>query len=698
MLKSGICTGPTETTVWSSVKSLTNESKITIGKPIANTQMYILDSNKKLLPVGFSGDLYIGGDGLSSGYFNKETLTKQRFIENPYIESDTIYNTGDLAKWMPNGEIDYIGRSDFQVKLRGLRIELGEIENRISDFPDILKVIVNVQRDEHDREFLCAYFTANTKVSITNLKKYISNYLPAYMIPTYFMQLESFKYTPNGKIDRKILPKPEFSSNEKEIILPENDLEKKISKIFEDLLNISPISINDSFFDIGGDSILALRLQLELMNQNINITYSDIFKFNTIKELALKISSNNNDSIETISDYDYTNINNIISKNNVNALDNISKKELGDVVLTGVTGFLGAHILDYILSNTNSNVYCLVRKNSSSSIEEKVLSKLHYYFGNKYDDEISKRIFIVLSDITKDDLGLSKTDYKILQNKVSCVINSAALVKHFGYYSEFEKINVLGVKNLIEFCKNTNTKLVQISTTSVSGNTLVGKNIEKNTFENDVCYDESKLYVNQSFENVYVKSKFEAEKLILEQIAHNQLDALILRVGNITNRFLDGKFQQNAQENAFTNRLKAFLDIGIVPDYLSYVYLEFSPVDYVAKAVVDSIMYANSNISVLHIYNSKHIYLDDFAKFVDDKVKFVDKDTFKNALQQQMQIPEKKELLSFILNDLKEDYELDYNSSIKLKNDFSNKFLNKTGFDWPVISKDYIIKVLNEFK
>ena len=109
-------------------------------------------------------------------------------------------------------------------------------------------------------------------------------------------------------------------------------------------------------------------------------------------------------------------------------------------------------------------------------------------------------------------------------------------------------------------------------------------------------------------------------------------------------------------------------------------------------------MYANSNISILHIYNSKHVYLDDFAKFVDDKVTFVDKDTFKNVLQQQMQIPEKKELLSFILNDLKEDYELDYNSSIKLKNDFSNEFLNKTGFDWPVISKDYIIKVLNEFK
>lgn len=688
--------GPTETTVWSSVKNLTNETKITIGKPIANTQMYILDKGKKLVPVGFSGDLYIGGDGLSKGYYNKDNLTQERFIQNPYIPSDIIYNTGDLAKWKTDGEIEYLCRSDFQVKLRGLRIELGEIENRISDFPDVLQVVVSVGHDEHDREFLCAYFTANSKLSIPNLKKYLTGFLPAYMIPTYFMQLDSFKYTPNGKIDRKLLPIPAFSSAEKEIILPENEIEEKISKVFENLLNISPISINDSFFDIGGDSILALRLQLELMNQNMNITYSDIFKFNTIKELALKISTGGSDTVDAIPDYDYTNINSIISKNTEVSLEDVSKHNLGDIALTGVTGFLGAHILDYILSNTDSNVYCMVRKNSSSSIEEKVLSKLHYYFGDKYDEQLNKRFFIVLSDITKENLDLSKSDYKILQDKVSCVINSAALVKHFGYYSEFEKINVLGVKNIIEFCKKANKKLIQISTTSVSGNTLVGKNIEKNSFNEDICYTEDKLYVNQSFENVYVKSKFEAEKLVLEQVASGQLDALILRVGNITSRFADGKFQQNAQENAFLNRLKAFLGIGLVPDNLSYVYLEFSPVDFVAKAVVNSIMYANPNINILHIYNSNHVYLNDFVKFMDNAVTIVDKDTFRNTLQQQMQIPEKKEMLSFILNDLKEDYELDYNTSIKLKNDFSNMFLKKTGFDWPTITKQYIMNMFKD--
>lgn len=638
----------------------------------------------------------MGGDGLSNGYFHKEALTKERFISNPYINNNIIYQTGDIAKWLPNGEIDYIGRSDFQVKLRGLRIELGEIENKISNFPDVLKTVVCVQHDNHGRDFLCAYFTANIKISLPLLKKYLSNYLPAYMIPSYFVQLENFQYTPNGKINRKALLPPNFSSEDKEIILPENELEKKIARIFERLLNISPISINDNFFDIGGDSILALRLQLELMNENMNVTYSDIFKYNSIKDLSLKISANSTTSVETNSNYNYSNINTLIQKNEIVSLGNLEKQPLGNVALTGVTGFLGAHILDYILTNTNSNVYCLVRKNASNSIEEKVLSRLHYYFGNKYDCEINKRIFIVLSDIAEPNLGLSNRDYKLLQSKICCVINSAAIVKHYGYYSDFEKTNVLGVKNLIDFCENTHKKLVQISTISVSGNTLVGKSNQ--SFENAITYTERNLYVNQSFENVYVKSKFEAEKLVLEEIASKKLDAIILRIGNITNRFSDGKFQPNIEENAFMNRLKAFLKLGIVPDYLSYVYLEFSPVDYVAKAIVNSVIYANNDISVLHIYNPNHVYLNDFVKLVNDKIKIVDSKTFKLTLQEYLKSSEKGEKLYFILNDLTENYEVSYNTPIKLKNNFTNKFLLKTGFSWPIITKSYIMKIIKSIK
>ena len=280
--------GPTETTVWSSIKDLTEINSINIGKPIANTQMYILDKALNILPIGIPGELYIGGTGVSNGYLNRNKLTSEKFINNKYIPNDIIYNTGDIAKWLPNGEIDCLGRSDSQVKLRGLRIELGEIEKQILSFPNIDNSAVCIKTDASDRQFLCGYFISKERISTSELKNYLSKFLPNYMVPSFLIQLEKFKYTPNGKIDKNSLPKPDIAVNSN-IILPETDTERKLSKIWEELLQLSPISIDESFFNIGGDSILALKMQIELLNNNINISYADIFKYNTIKDLALRL-------------------------------------------------------------------------------------------------------------------------------------------------------------------------------------------------------------------------------------------------------------------------------------------------------------------------------------------------------------------------------------------------------------------------
>ena len=305
--------GPTETTVWSTIKDLTNTSNITIGTPIANTQIYILNKDLNIMPIELPGELYIGGVGVSKGYLNREKLTKEKFIQNPFISDDIIYNTGDLASWNPNGEINCLGRSDFQVKIRGLRIELGEIEKQIMQYPNISNVIVCAKKDDLDREFLCGYFVASTRISISELKSFLSEFLPNYMVPSYFMQLDDFKYTPNGKIDRKSLPVPQISSSSN-IIKPETPTEIKLVNLFEKLLCISPISITDNFFEIGGDSILALKLQIELLNQNIEITYADIFKYSTVKELALKIDSTSKSKM-CITDNDYdSNLDTLLAK------------------------------------------------------------------------------------------------------------------------------------------------------------------------------------------------------------------------------------------------------------------------------------------------------------------------------------------------------------------------------------------------
>jgi len=512
--------GPTETTVWSCLKELHSNEDITIGSPMANTSAYILDEHQKLLPIGATGTLYLGGDGVSSGYLHREDLTAERFIKNPF-GSGTLYDTGDLAKWNSRGELVYVGRSDFQVKVRGLRIELGEIEKEIMNFGGIENCAVCVKVDHFDRQLLCGYFTSLEKVSISDLKNHLSKVLPNYMVPTFLLQLSAFCYTPNGKIDRKRLPTPQMTPKTDCIKKPQTKTEEQLLTIWENLLSVSPISVQDSFFDIGGDSILALKLQIELLKLGKHISYADIFKYNTISSLAARMDAMNGFVCLFDEQYDSSVIQPILDKNVAENCVPVSRP-LGNVILTGVTGFLGAHILENILRTTDAKVYCLVRKNPSTDVVEKVRKRMEYYFGSDLDAYFGKRILVVRADITKEDLGLSARALSKLVQDASTVIHSAALVKHFGDYADFEEINVRAVQYVTKFCLAYHKRFIQISTTSVSGNTLTDLAINGNRFRDTVNFSEKDLCVHQSLDNVYIRSKYEAEKWILEEIARNR--------------------------------------------------------------------------------------------------------------------------------------------------------------------------------
>ena len=693
--------GPTETTVWSTIKDLSQTSLVTIGTPIANTYTYILDDNKQVLPIGVNGNLFIGGDGVGNGYLNRPELTAEKFIDNPFVPGTKMYDTGDIARLMPNGDIIYSGRSDFQVKIHGLRIELGEIEKQISNFPGISNTAVCVKKDLSDRDMLCAYFMANKLINIHKLKDYLKTKIPAYMIPIYFKQMEDFEYTPNGKIDRKNLPNPEFINSVKEIVAPETDTEKLLTNILEKILAINPISITDNIFDIGADSLTALRLQIELLNEHINIPYADIFKFNTIKDLALRIDANISSEVTPQDkDYNYEELNKLIAKNNKESLKHLEYHKLDNVILTGATGYLGAHILQELLDTHNIKIYCLVRPplEGADTIEEKLKNRLRFYFGNKYDHEFGRRIILIHSNITHDNLGLSIDDYNLLKENCTCIINSAANVKHYGYYSEFEKINVFGVKNLINFALETNMKFIQISTTSVSGNTLVGEKSKLNNFDSIKNYTEDKLFVGQTFENVYTYSKFEAEKLVLENIIKNNLDGLILRVGYITPRYSDGVFQINKKENALFNRIQTFITLNCMPESLRHFLVEFTPVDSLAKAVINSIEYYNKSFNILHLYNPNHIIIEDLVKYISKNASIIPDEDFRNLLQKTLQDPNKRYIISSIVNDMDSEFNLIYTSDIRLNNNLTTDFLNKTGFKWPEIDKKYIELILYLFE
>ncbi len=280
--------GPTETTIWSTIRELTDRSTIDIGKPIANTQVYIVSESGNLQPVGIPGELCISGDGLSRGYINRPELTLEKFVENPYMPGKKMYRTGDLVKWLPDGNIEYIRRIDHQIKLRGYRIELGEIEELLLKYSGVREAVVDVKGEDSESRYLGAYVTADRGLTEAELKKYLENELPQYMIPAYIMVLEELPLTPNGKTDRKALPCPVLTDlNTNSFVDAVSETEKALQRIYREVLNIQRAGVNDNFFALGGHSLKATILVSRIYKElGAEIPLSAVFKTPTIKELA----------------------------------------------------------------------------------------------------------------------------------------------------------------------------------------------------------------------------------------------------------------------------------------------------------------------------------------------------------------------------------------------------------------------------
>lgn len=302
--------GPTETTVGCTVEEVQNSDKITIGKPISNTQIYVLDANQKLLPVGASGEIYIGGIGLAKGYINQEILTKNKFVKHPFVDGERLYRTGDLAKWLPDGRLDYLGRIDNQVKIRGFRIELGEIENALKANPLIKNAVVLCMEDLAKEKYLVAYLEGGDLLTTAEWREYIRQKLPDYMIPTYFIEVEKWDLTSNGKFNTKLLPDPLMQQNQNDKVFeePQNEIEWKVYNIIKDALserNIQNIDIHENFFDVGMDSLKVVK-SFKIIDEvypNV-IKVHEVFSYPTIKKLASLIS----ERTETVSELVENNI------------------------------------------------------------------------------------------------------------------------------------------------------------------------------------------------------------------------------------------------------------------------------------------------------------------------------------------------------------------------------------------------------
>ena len=291
--------GPTETTIWSAASRITaGTGPVSIGPPIQNTQFYILDRQNQPLPIGVPGELYIGGDGVARGYRNQPELTAKNFISNPFRgeAGARLYKTGDLARYLPDGSIEFLGRRDDQVKIRGFRIELGEIEAALTRHPDLRTATVIVREQLAGGKRLVAFATlrGNSEPSFEELRNFLKTKLPEYMLPSKFEFLPTLPLTPSGKVDRRALPTAEHPGPEsnREYAAPRTDLEKKLARIWADLLKLDRVGIHDNFFDLGGYSLLAVKLLKAVEKlSSVNVSLASLFRAPTIKELADLLSA-----------------------------------------------------------------------------------------------------------------------------------------------------------------------------------------------------------------------------------------------------------------------------------------------------------------------------------------------------------------------------------------------------------------------
>jgi hypothetical protein len=292
--------GPTETTVWSAVFRVESdaEASIPIGRPVANTRVHVLDRSQALVPAGAAGELYIGGLGVTRGYLNRPDLTAERFVPDPWSPTPgaRLYRTGDLARWLPGGVLDYLGRVDHQVKIRGFRIETGEIEAALTGHPSVRQAVVVARDDGGDRR-LAAYVvhdlpggpdgSSGDAALFAELRQLLRRSLPEPMVPSAFMALPALPLTPNRKVDRKALPRPERPVVTTAYELPESGLEQAIAGLWQEVLEVERIGLHDNFFELGGHSLLMARLQTRLKETlGHHVAMVDLFSHPTVGSLA----------------------------------------------------------------------------------------------------------------------------------------------------------------------------------------------------------------------------------------------------------------------------------------------------------------------------------------------------------------------------------------------------------------------------
>ncbi len=532
-------------------------------------------------------------------------------------------------------------------------------------------------------QHLCAYYTADVAIDKELLKKHLSVSLTEYMVPTAYVQMEVMPLTPNGKVDRKKLPEPQLKLTT-EYISPRNKVESEICDLFMKQLKIDQVGVNDDYFLIGGSSLSAIRLVLEIGKLGYDVKYGDLFKLKTPCEIAKFINgecgqSTVNDEHFDMSNYDYTAIDNLLKQNyKEDAIFDYEPYRFKTVLLTGATGYLGVYLLNRLITDGAMKIYCLVRPSKYVSVKEKLKAVYAYYFDDLVPFE-NGLVEVVEGDITDKNLVNKLSVYSF-----DTLINPAAMVKHFIADDSMYLANVVGVENLINLCEKNKARLIHISTYSVAA-MISPQSTEQLT--------ESKHYYGQKNNNEYIRTKFLAERALFQAIADERIDGKVMRVGNLMGRENDGEFQINFRSNAFINTIKSYKVLGAFPLKSMSLPVEISPINRVAEAIV-SLTSTPKTMVLFHPYNPYRVDMGAVIRAMNSygfTVKLESDMQFRECVDNLRQDPKKSLYLQGLIHSATNDKDL---VMATVDNRFTTTVLYNLGFYWSVANNDYFFHLL----
>ena len=571
--------GPTEAAVdvtfWECAAQ-EDTQRVPIGRPISNIRMYVLDRYGQPVPIGVAGEIYIGGIGVGRGYLNRPQLTQERFVSDPFSPDHTarMYKTGDLGRWREDGAIEYLGRNDHQVKIRGLRIELGEIEAQIVQDGQIRQAVVLCHEGAAGDKRLVAYVVAketedlSTRESVLSLRRRLAERLPEYMLPSAFVTLAQLPLSPNGKLDRKALPVPERHLQlAGEYKLPRGEVEEKLAQVWMQLLSLDRVSREDSFFDLGGHSLLALSLLVKI-KQAFAVTLSivDVYKQPTLRGLSSRIEGHvtveERVDLETEAALD----SDIVPCGRPRRLPERA------ILLTGATGFVGRFLLAQLLEDTQADIYCLVRAASNDQAALRLRATLKRW--NLWQESKEHRVRAVAGDLCASRLGIERGMYARLSDDIDSIFHCGVSMNHLETYARAKPANVGSTKEIVKFAAIGRVKLINhISTLSVFADVLG----EESRMVNEASSIDEEVHLTSQG---YVASKWVSEKVLMTA-SQRGIPCNIFRLGLVW-ADANGHYDELQREHRIFKT--CFLSgLGI----RQYRYdVPPTPVDHVARAVV----------------------------------------------------------------------------------------------------------------